>query len=215
MYVCVYLSSAFRFSGRHHTDSITPSFFSNPRLGSSDRQPRQGILRWSCQPNHYMAAPHSRSNARWDPQVWLHTANGAAEPTVSTCTYIPLRSALLFFHTAPLASFLPQCITLAPWGFIFPPCPSPVYVFLSLLLMVCLWYPNLPTWQVLLSERCCKTFQTAGRGFWKTSLKWLQEEKEVFFQKMESLLLFNRKSGINGLASSVTLQRFLSWLLLK
>lgn len=112
--VCVYLSLALRFSGRHHTDSITPSFFSNPRLGSSDRQPREGILRWSCQPNHYVAAPHSCSNAGWDPQVWLHPANGAAEPAVSTCTCIPLRSALPFFHAAQWLPSFPSALRWLP-----------------------------------------------------------------------------------------------------
>lgn len=86
MYVCVYVSpTCLFFFGRLHTDTIIPSFLSNPRLGSPDRQPRESILCRSRQPNHHVAAPHSRSNTRWDPQVWLYPANGAAEPAVSSC----------------------------------------------------------------------------------------------------------------------------------
>ena len=190
MYVCVYVSPTFRFSGRHHTDSITPSFFSNPRLGSSDRQPREGILRWSCQPNHHVAAPHSRSNTRWDPQVWLHPANGAAEPAVSIYTYIPLISALPFFYTAPVAFFLPQCIALAPWGFICPPCPSSTYMFLSPLLisfslLVCLlWVSGTQTCP---REKCCwvkdvaKRFKQQEEAFGKLSWNDSQKRRECFF----------------------------------
>lgn len=185
MYVCVYLSPAFRFSGRHHTYSITPSFFSNPRLGSSDRQPREGILRWSCQPNHHMAAPHSCSNTRWDPQVWLHPANGAAEPSVSICTCIPLRSALPFFHTAPVACLLPSpvhhigslriCLSSLSKSNVHVPVP----LLISFSLLLCLlWLSSTqtcPCEKCCLSERYCKMFQTAKRGFWKTFLKWLPE----------------------------------------
>lgn len=71
-------------------------------------------------------------------------------------------------------------------------------------------YPNLPTWEALLSERCCKMFQTARRGFWKTFLKLLPEDKGVFFQNTGSFLLFNCKSDIDASASSAVLQRFLS-----
>lgn len=84
MSVYMYLPLFF-FFGRLHTDTIIPSFLSNPRLGSPDRQPRESILCRSRQQNHHVAAPHSRSNTRWDPQVWLYPANGAAEPAVSSC----------------------------------------------------------------------------------------------------------------------------------
>lgn len=148
MYVCLNVSPSRRFSGRHHTDSITPSFFSNPRLGSSDRQPWESVLRGSCQPHHHVAAPHGRSNARRDPQVWLHPANGAAEPPVSICTRIPLRSMLSIFHAAPVAPFLLHCTTLTPT----------LSRFLSLLqvsfsLLVCLlWVCAAQTHP---QEKCC------------------------------------------------------------
>jgi len=53
-----------------------------------------------------MAAPHSCSNTRWDPHVWLYPANGAAEPAVSTFICILLRSTLSFLNNALMASFL-------------------------------------------------------------------------------------------------------------
>lgn len=109
MCVCLYIPPTRRFSGRHPTDSITPSFFSAPRLGSSDRQPRESVLRGSRQPHHHVAAAHGRGNARRDPQVWLHPANGAAEPPVSICTSIPFTSGLSFLHAAPVAPFLLRC----------------------------------------------------------------------------------------------------------
>lgn len=201
MYVRVYVSPAFRFSGRHHTDSITPSFFSNPRLGSSDRQPREGILRWSRQPNHHVAAPHSRSNTRWDPQVGLHPANGAAQPAVSTCTYLCL---------------FPHCHS----GFL----SSPVHrfgslrIYLSSLSESSVHIPvpaadvcqpaGVPAVRVRCPKSCphgkhCWVKDVAKHfkqqeAFGKLFFKWLPEEKGVLFQKMESLLLFTVRVVLMG-----------------
>lgn len=147
MCVCLYIPPTSRFSVRHHTDSITPSFFSNPRLGSSDRQPWESVLRGSCQSHHHVAAAHSRSNARRDPQVWLHPANGAAEPPVSICTCIPLTSVLSCFCAAPVALFLLQCTTLTPTS---PKFLSLLQHFASLL-MCLLWVSAA---QTHLQEKC-------------------------------------------------------------
>ena len=212
--LCISLYLAF-LEGIALTASPLP-FFSNPRLGSSDRQPREGILRWSCQPNHYMAAPHGRSDTGWDPQVWLHPANGAAEPAVSTCTYVPFRSMLpqwlLSFPSAlrwlpkDLLFFLAQvrCTRSCPCYWCLPACCC-----------ACCGCP-VPKLAHVRSAVEWKMLQNVS-----SSKRKLLENFFEMTPRREGRDLFKRWSRVchlrtvSGSASGVALQRFRSWLLLK